>query len=113
MVKDHYEAFLFIKGEAIKKRKLSIELIKETGAYIMKHTGGIINSIAGEFDSSKGDLRLVQVYVDKKYFPDYTKVPDLLKKLIENITGRIDEVSKGNEVLKLAADLHYNFVNIH
>lgn len=112
MVKDHYAAFLFIKQEASKKRKLSVEFIQEIEAAVMKNTGGNTNTVLGNFDTSKGDLRLAQVYVDHKYFPDYKKVPGLLKKLCESVNKRIDQVS-GSEVLNLAADLHYNFVNIH
>ncbi|MCA1759606.1 MAG: Fic family protein, partial [Bacteroidales bacterium] len=69
-------------------------------------------TIAGDFDMSKGDLRLAQVYVDKKYFPDYSKVPNLLNKLIVSVNHKIDLV-KGGEIIKLAADIHYNLVNIH
>jgi Fic family protein len=112
MVKDHYNAFLKIKDDAKNKRKLSVDFIKEINAGIMKSTGGMINALAGNFDTSKGDLRLAQVYVDKKYFPDFSKVPDLLQKLVLAINGKIDIV-KGNDILKLAADFHYNFINIH
>ncbi len=112
MVKDHYSAFLFILQQAKKKRKPGIDFIKEVNALVMKNTGGIIKTISGQFDSSKGDLRLSQVYVDKKYFPDLKKVPGLLEILCNSVNEKIDKV-KGNDVLKLAADLHFNFVNIH
>ncbi len=112
MVKDHYNAFLKIKQNALNKRKLSIDFIKEVNASVMKSTGGLTNTISGSFDTSKGDLRLAQVYVDKKYFPDFNKVPELLEKLIRNINERIDHVT-GNDAVKLSADVHYNFVNIH
>ncbi len=112
MIKDHYKAFLQIKDQAIKKRKLSIDFIKEVNATVMESTGGIVKTIAGEFNTSKGDLRCAQVYVDKKYFPDYKKVSDLLKKLCTAINNRIDKV-KDNDILRLSADLHYNLVNIH
>jgi Fic family protein len=112
MVKDHYNAFLKIKEDAQNKRKLSIDFIKEINASVMKSIGGLTKTIIGDFDSSKGDLRLTSVYVDKKYFPDFLKVPDLLKKLVIAINDRIDIVN-GNNIIKLAADLHYNFVNIH
>lgn len=112
MVKDHYNAFLKIKEDAILKRKLSIDFIKEIAAAVMKSTGGITRTALGDFDSSKGDLRLAQVYVDSKYFPDYSKVPLLLQKLIEVINAKIDTVT-GEDILKLSADIHYNFVNIH
>lgn len=112
MVKDHYDAFLKIKEDAINKRKLSIEFMKEINASVMKSTGGQTNTISGNFDTSKGDLRLAQVYVDKKYFPDFSKVPSLLQKFVVAVNDRIDMV-KGVDILKLAADVHYNFVNIH
>jgi len=113
MIKDHYNAFLFLKDQAKKKRKLSVEFIRETCSVLMKNTGEVINSIGGSFSTSDGDLRLAQVYVDKKYFPDFKKVPDLLKKLVEKINNILDTLSDENEILKLSADLHYNLVNIH
>ena len=78
----------------------------------MKSTGATTNTISGSFDTSKGDLRLAQVYVDKKYFPDFKKVPKLLEDLVKNVNDRIDKVV-GDEIIKLSADIHYNFVNIH
>ena len=112
MVKDHFAAFMFIKEQAVKKRKLSKDLIKEVAALVMKNTGGPVSSIAGDFDTSKGELRKAQVYVDHKYFPDYSKVESLLDKLLEKINSKIDSV-QGIDVLKLAADVHFYLVNIH
>lgn len=112
MVKDHYAAFEFIKAEASKKRPISMELIKKTAALVMKNTGGEVNAMGGTFDTSKGELRKAQVYVDQKYFPNYQKVPPLLIELIKKVNSKIDEV-KDAEIIKLAADFHYNLVNIH
>ena len=112
MVKDHYAAFLWMKEQALLKRKFSPAFIQEIGAEVMKQTGGIVHTALGSFDTSKGDLRLAQVYVDQKYFPDYKKVPKLLAELCQLVNDRIDTV-KGEEIIQLAADVHYNFVNIH
>lgn len=112
MVKDHYDAFLKIKEDSKTKRKFSIAFIQEINASVMKSTGGLTNTISGNFDTSKGDLRLAQVYVDKKYFPDFSKVKGLLQKFVVAVNDRI-ELAKGVDILKLAADVHYNFVNIH
>ena len=112
MVKDHFEAFLRIKQYAAEKRRLSVDFIREINALVMKSTGAMTNTISGSFDTSKGDLRLAQVYVDKKYFPDFQKVPRLLEDLVRNVNRRIDRVV-GDEIIKLSADIHYNFVNIH
>lgn len=78
----------------------------------MKSTGGRVNTIAGSFNTAEGDLRLAQVYVDEKYFPDFSNVLALLENLISNINRRVDKV-QGDEIVKLAADIHYNLVNIH
>ena len=78
----------------------------------MKSTGALINTISGNFDTSRGDLRLAQVFVDKKYFPDFTKVPKLLSDLVNNVNDRIDKVTH-DDILRLSADHNYNFVNIH
>jgi len=112
MIKDHYFAFQYIKEQAKQKRKLSLDFIREIVAVLMKNTGNSTNTVSGSFDTSKGDLRLVQVYVDKKYFPDFKKVPSLLENLCESINEKIDKVTE-EEILKLASDLHYDFVNIH
>lgn len=112
MVKDHFSAFIFLKEIAKKKEKISIDFIKQVAELVMKNTGGIVNTMSGTFDTSVGDLRKAQVYVERKYFPDFSKVENLLNKLIDNVNQRIDIVS-GNEILKLSADIHYNLVNIH
>jgi Fic family protein len=112
MVKDHFNAFSKIKQDALNKRKLSIEFIQEINALVMKSTGSVTNTLSGTFDTSKGDLKLAQVYVDKKYFPDFKKVPNLLDALVKNVNDRIDKV-KGKDIFKLSADIHYNLVNIH
>jgi hypothetical protein len=45
---------------------------------VLKHTGGIVNTMSGSFDTSAGDIRKAQVYVDTKYFPDFSEVEHLL-----------------------------------
>ena len=112
MVKDHYAAFLMIKEAAKIRRQLSVDFIKETNALVMKSTGGYVSTLSGDFDTSKGDLRLAQVYVDKKYFPNFSKVMGLLQILISDINNRINDVT-GADIVRLAADIHYHFVNIH
>lgn len=112
MVKDHYDAFIKIKQDVKEKRKLSVDFIREINALVMKSTGAMTSTISGNFDTSKGDLRLAQVYVDKKYFPDFNKVPRLLDDLVQYVNDRIDKVT-GDDIIKLSADIHYNFVNIH
>jgi Fic family protein len=112
MIKDHYHAFQYLKDQAGKKRKLSVDFIKQVGGLVMKNTGEEVNTVLGNFDVTKGDFRLAQVYVDKKYFPDLKKVPDLVEQLCQSVNEKIDHV-QDVDILKLAADVHYNLVNIH
>ncbi len=112
MVKDHYAAFLFLKEISRQKQKISIELLQQVAGLVMKNSGGVVNTMLGTFDTSSGDFRKAQVYVDRKYFPDFSRVENFLIKLVDNVNQRLDKVSD-NEILKLAADIHYNLVNIH
>ncbi|MDD2386914.1 MAG: Fic family protein [Bacteroidales bacterium] len=105
MVKDHFNAFLFLKEQATRKAELSIDFVKKTESILMKNTGAVVSAI--------GKFRLAQVYVDKKYFPDFKKVPDLIDELIKNINNKLNQSLDENDILKLAADVHYNLVNIH
>lgn len=50
---------------------------------------------------------MAQVQVDKKYFPDLKKAPQLLTDLVKNVNGKIDEVVD-DEIIKLSTDIHYN-----
>jgi len=75
MVKDHYDAFLFIKKEAFRKRKFSVEFIQKLN----------VTAIIGRVR---------------------------LEEFCKAVNTRLDEV-KGTDITKLAADVHYNFVNIH
>ncbi len=111
MIKDHFAAFKYIKEQAKKKRKLSIKFIKEISAILMKNTDRFTNTASGSFDTSKGEIRPAQVYVDKKYFPDFTKIPTLLENFCSSVNDKINKV-RDNDIIKLAADIHYNFVKI-
>lgn len=113
MIKDHFNAFKFLKDQAKIKRPFSNIFLKETVSILMKNTGQTVSSVSGTFDTAKGDLRLVQVYVDKKYFPDFKKVPSLLDRLFTKTNEKLVSISDEIEILKLSADVHYNLVNIH
>ena len=74
MTVDHYNALNFILNKAKSKEVLSEEVIKNTSELIMKSTGGKISSIAGDFDSSKGEYRKLTVRAGNRTFIDYKKM---------------------------------------
>ncbi len=112
MVKDHHTAFLYLKNQARQQKPITVNLIKEVGGLVMKQTGGIVKTALGDFDSSKGDLRLVSVKTDRRYFPTYSTVPGLLENLCRKVNEQLSSVSE-TEVVKLSADIHYHLVAIH
>lgn len=111
MVFDHNNALNFITEKAKLKTPITETLIKEISAMVMKNTGSEYKTPLGEFDSSKGDYRLVGVHAGRKTFPDCKKVPTLMKNLIE--FTRQEQAKTEINVFTLAVSVHFRFVSIH
>jgi Fic family protein len=113
MVRDHQQALVFVVETAHKQIAISPILVQQISAMVLRTTGGIINSIAGSYDSSKGDFRKSMVHVGNRYFADYKKVPDLAEKLCHTINEQLKTVKSIEDIYNLAFDVHYNLVSIH
>ena len=111
MVFDHHNALRYAVEAAKSKEKLTEQLIQNISAMVMKNTGIQYNTAVGAFDCSNGEYRLVGVHAGKRTFPDYRKVPALMKKLIEYIDN--EQGKQDVDVLQLAFELHFRFVSIH
>jgi Fic family protein len=88
----------------------------------MKSTGAVMNTIAGAFDSSKGDLRLVNVSAGSggRSYPDYRKVPALLDEfcrgfgsLFSTQCGESDQKRIRREQYEASFKAHLDLVSIH
>ena len=53
---------------------ISTNLIMEIDSFVMKSTSGEVRQISGDFDKSKVEVRSMQGYAKKKYFPEFDKV---------------------------------------
>jgi len=111
MVFDHHKALLYTVETAKLKEKITEKQIQNISAMVMKNTGCQYNTAVGNFDTSKGEYRLVGVHAGKRTFPDYRKVPTLMKKLIEYIDS--EQEKQNIDVLQLAFEVHFRFVSIH
>jgi Fic family protein len=82
---------------------------------VMKSTGTIYHTAIGHFDSSKGDLRLLNVRagLSGDSYVNYDKVPQLLKKLAIDLNSKINDFKSVSEINELAYLAHYQFVTIH
>jgi Fic family protein len=113
MVHDHHQALLHTIRAAGRKEPLSVAMIQQLSAMVMKSTGGIVHAAAGTCDSSQGDFRKSMVYVGTRYFIHYQKVPGEVEKLIRQINEQMGQVQTPEEIYSLAFDAHFKLVGIH
>jgi Fic family protein len=123
MVQDHHRALLFILEKARVKEPLSVELLQRISAMVLKTTGSVINSLAGTYNSGEveveaeveieGDFRKSAVYIGKRYFMDFRKVPDAVRSLCDEVNAKNDLVKTVEEIYNLAFDAHFSFVSIY
>lgn len=113
MALDHLNALKYTLKLANEKLALTTEILKEQVGLIMKNTGAVISSMAGNFDSSKGDFRKVTVRAGTTTFMDYKKVPERVNSLLNYINSTIPKVTGFVQVNEFAFDAHFQLVSIH
>lgn len=113
MTVDHYAALKYVVQLAETKKKIGVNDIQLLSALIMKNSGSKISSIAGDFDSSKGEFRKATVRTGNRTYMDYSKVPEKVKELLNFIASNIDKSNDFYENSLLAYDAHFQMVSIH
>lgn len=113
MVRDHHQALQMALARGRKAEKISLTAICELNATVMKSTGQIYQTVLGNVDSSKGELRKGAVYVQNRYFPAHDKVPALVVSLCEALNSRMDENLTLKQQIDLSYSAHFNLVSIH
>ena len=96
----------------------SIGILKHLGSLVMRRTGGEINGLAGSFDSSRGDLRLVNVTAGAggKTYMNFQKVPHKLEDFCREVNERRKEMLEDPDIYeqyKLSFIAHLKLVTIH
>ncbi|MBQ6062946.1 MAG: Fic family protein [Prevotella sp.] len=97
---------------------VSIDMLKNLSAMVMKNTGGTYNTLNGSFDASKGDLRLVGVTagIGGRSYMNYQKVPAKLAEYCQQLNeSRHHLLNTDNLIAQylLSFDAHYQLVTIH
>lgn len=102
---------------AADKATITVELLKELSALVMKNTGSTYNTALGEFSSANGDLRLLNVTagIGGRSYLSYTKVHSRLEEFCESLNALRKEVGRKSIIEKylISFDAHYNLVTIH
>jgi len=113
MVKDHYEALLFVIERARQKTPLTLQLIKDINGKVMKNTGSIYNTPPGTVDASKGEFRKGNVSAGGYYFINFDKVPSYTEALVKKINENLNTVITPLQQLELSFAAHFDLVTIH
>lgn len=113
MVIDHHAALLFTIENARAKRTLSIALLQEINALVMKNTGKVYNTMVGTVDSRTGAFRKGNVTAGVSYFPNFDKVERLTTDLIKKLNEAINSPLSIAEQLNLSFDAHFSLVSRH
>jgi Fic family protein len=113
MVIDHQKALVYTLNRATEKQPLTEHFVHEIGGMVVRSTGNIYNTALGTFDSTKGDYRLVNVHAGARTFPNYSKVPNLMKSFIEETNKGMETAKTFQKKCEVAFYVHYQFVSIH
>lgn len=100
------------------KKDFSINMLKELSTIVMKNTGSTYNTLQGSFDSSKGDLRLVNVTAGAggRSYMNFLKVPSRLADFCTKLNDRRQALHQNDDIIEqylLSFDAHYELVTIH
>lgn len=113
MVRDHYDALLFVLDAARKKTPLTVSFIQSINARVMKHTGGLYNTVFGEIDASKGMFRKGNVSAGGSYFINFEKVERYTADLVDKLNKELISSNTIEEQLQLSFIAHFDLVSIH
>ena len=96
---------------------ISIEMLKDLSALVMKNTGKEYKTVLGDFSSAKGDLRLLNVTagIGGRSYMGYNKIQDKLSEFCLNLNNERQNFVDKNviQLYNITFDAHYNLVTIH
>ena len=102
---------------ADKHAQITAELLCFLSAILMKNTGSEYNTIAGSFNSSKGELRLLNVSAGRggKSYMAWQKVRPKLEEFCSWLNEERETINRTDieTVYRLSFEAHYRLVCIH
>ena len=114
---DLKEAYEQAMHNAHTHREITKDSLCELSALVLKNTGSKHSTMQGEFDSSKGELRLVNVSAGAagRSYMDFKKVPQRLAEFCEwlNTERKNLKTSDIFGAYRLSFIAHYRLVTIH
>ncbi len=113
-LKAAYERVLEFARE---RKDITTKRLKELSALTMKNTGTVYHTMLGDFSSSAGDLRLLNVTagVGGKSYMNFNRVPSRLEEFCNNLNEQRRHAGDMSlrELYDMSFDAHYILVTIH
>ncbi len=113
MVKDHYDALRYTLLMAEQKKAVSVQLVQNINAKVMKSTGKTHHTALGTVVESNGEFRKGNVHAGGSYFVGYDKVEPYTKRLVDNLMQEMERPLSIEETLRLSFSAHFDLVSIH
>lgn len=114
---DLKKAYEMAQKMAESHEEYSVEQLCRLAAAVMKNTGTEYKTMAGDFSSANGDLRLLNVTAGRggRSYMSHQKVPDKLKSFCAWLNRQREFIKfvDVEKVYELSFLAHYNLVTIH
>lgn len=114
---DLKDAYLYAFKIASENLIYAPQILQHLSALVMRRTGSEYSTIAGHFDSSKGEFRLCNVSagIGGRSYLAYNKVPRAVDDFCKWLNKEIDNVAKTDiaACYRLSFEAHFRLVTIH
>ena len=114
---DLKDAYLYAFKIASENPKYTPQLLQQLSALVMRRTGSEYSTIAGHFDSSKGEFRLCNVSagIGGRSYLAYNKVPRAVDDFCSWLNEEIANADRANiaACYRLSFEAHFRLVTIH
>lgn len=114
---DLKDAYLYAFKIASENPTYTPQLLQQLSALVMRRTGNEYSTIAGHFDSSKGEFRLCNVSagIGGRSYLAYNKVPRAVDDFCSWLNEEIANADRANiaACYRLSFEAHFRLVTIH
>lgn len=114
---DLKDAYLYAFKIASENPTYTPQLLQQMSALVMRRTGSEYSTIAGHFDSSKGEFRLCNVSagIGGRSYLAYNKVPRAVDDFCSWLNEEIANADRANiaACYRLSFEAHFRLVTIH
>ncbi len=114
---DLKDAYLYAFTVASENTTYTPRLLQQLAALVMRRTGSEYSTIAGQFDSSKGEFRLCNVSagIGGRSYLSYNKVPKAVEDFCKWLNDAIVNIDKADvaATYRLSFEAHFRLVTIH